>query len=374
MTNALKSGWLSTGPQAAEFEMEFASRVSASHAVALNSCTAGMHLALLALGIGPGDEVIVPTMTFCASANVVVHAGARPVLVDVGETLNIDVDAARAAVTPRTKAILPVHYAGQPCDLEEIYEVAAENDLVVIEDAAHAVGAKYRGLDIGSDQLSASFPDLRRVTAFSFYATKNITTGEGGMVSLSSADLAERVRLLALHGMSLSAWNRYNAGGSWRYDVPVPGFKYNMSDIQAAIGREQLKKLSKLQQQRSQIAERYDHAFADLEGVSLPARDPQSLHAFHLYVLRIHSEQQIERDGFILGMRERNIGTSVHFPPVHLHSFYRQEYGYNAGDLPVAEQASEQIVSLPLFACMSSEDTEDVITAVRALVKPDGRG
>jgi dTDP-4-amino-4,6-dideoxygalactose transaminase len=333
-----------------------------------------LHLALLALAVEPGDEVVVPTMTFCASANVVVHAGARPVLVDVGEDLNIDVNALEAVITPRTRALMAVHYAGQPCDLEAIYEIADRHSLVVVEDAAHAVGAAYQGLKIGSDELSCRFPNVKRVTAFSFYATKNLTTGEGGMVTLEDADLAERIRLLSLHGMSHGAWDRYSEGSSWEYDVKEAGFKYNLSDIQSAIGLRQLEKLPSLQQRRLQHVQTYDRGFEDSPFINTLPRHHERTHAHHLYPIRLRLDRMtIDRQQFILSLSTLKIGTSVHFIPVHLHSFYQERFSYRAGDFPVAERIYRELVSLPLFACMTTADVEDVVAAIDIVLKHGNR-
>jgi dTDP-4-amino-4,6-dideoxygalactose transaminase len=370
----LRSGWLSTGAKTTAFEKAFGAYVGASNTVAVNSCTAGLHLALLALGVMPGDEVIVPTMTFCASANVVVHAGARPVLVDVGEDLNVDVEAIAAAITPRTKALMPVHYGGQPCDLDAIYELADRHSLAVVEDAAHAVGAAYRGSRIGSDHLSREYPNVRRATAFSFYATKNMTTGEGGMVTLEDDELAERIRRLSLHGMSHGAWDRYTASGSWAYDVEEAGYKYNLSDIQSAIGLSQLEKLPSLQQHRLKHVQTYDRGFEDLTLVSTLPRHAGRTHAHHLYPIRLKlQELSIDRQQFILSLNKLNIGTSVHFIPLHLHSFYQEQFAYREGAFPVAERIYHELVSLPLFACMNSSDVEDVVAATSLVLERASR-
>jgi dTDP-4-amino-4,6-dideoxygalactose transaminase len=366
----LRSGWLSTGSKTREFEQAFASYTGATHAVAVNSCTAGLHLALIAFGVQPGDEVVVPTMTFCASANVVVHAGARPVLVDVGEDLNIDVDAVEAAITAKTKAIMPVHYGGQPCDLDAIYKLAERHSLVVIEDAAHAIGAEYRGFKIGSDDLSQSRPNLRRATAFSFYATKNLTTGEGGMVTLADDVAADRIRLLSLHGMSHGAWDRYSQGQSWKYDVVDAGYKYNLSDIQAAIGLCQLQKLPSMQRSRIEHVRAYDMGFEGLPLVSVPPRHPGRMHAHHLYPIRLALEgSTVDRSQFIQSLNELNIGASVHFIPVHLHSFYKDRFGYREGAFPVAETIYRELVSLPLYSCMTRTDVEEVVTATKVVLE-----
>jgi len=281
VAEVLRTGWVTSGPRVKQFEQEFASYVGAKHAIAVNSCTAALHLSLAALGVGPGDEVIVPTLTFCATANVVVHLGATPVIVDVDPDFQISVEAVRRAITPRTKAILPVHYAGQPCSLTDILRLADDRGVAVVEDAAHAVGAEYDGRKIGTHG---------RAVCFSFYATKNMTTGEGGMVTTNDGALAERIRLLSLHGMSRDAWKRYSEVGSWYYEVSEAGYKYNMTDIQAALGLHQLRRLDAFIRRRQQIARMYDEAFSDLPEVVIPPRLPGRTHTYHLYPVRLRRE------------------------------------------------------------------------------------
>ncbi|HPL27253.1 MAG TPA: DegT/DnrJ/EryC1/StrS family aminotransferase, partial [Anaerolineae bacterium] len=310
VVDSLRSGWITTGPKVRRFEEDFARYIGARHAIAVNSCTAGLHIALAALGVAPGDEVIVPTLTFCSTANVVVHLGARPVLVDAGEDLNVAPEAIAAAITPRTKAIVPVHYGGQPCDLEVIYALAAQHGLPVVEDAAHAVGAGYHGLKIGCDALTAG-QAVTRITAFSFYPTKNMTTGEGGMVTTSDDALAERMRLLTLHGMSRDAWKRYTSAGSWYYEVVAAGFKYNMTDIQAALGIHQLRRLDGFVAVRQRYARLYDEALAALPQVETPIVHGDRSHIYHLYPIRLVPERlAIDRARFIEELRALNIGSS----------------------------------------------------------------
>lgn len=367
--DSLRSGWITTGPKTKRFEEEFREYIGARHAIAVNSCTAALHIALAALGIGPGDEVIVPTFTFCSTANVVVHLGARPVLVDVGEDFNVTPEAIERAITPKTKAIIPVHYGGQPCDLEAIYAIAADHNLPVVEDAAHAVGATYHGHKIGSDSLRPATGDLRIVTCFSFYATKNMTTGEGGMITTADDELAERMRLLSLHGMSRDAWKRYTSAGSWYYEVVMAGYKYNMTDIQAALGIHQLRKLDDFIAARQRIASLYDQAFADVPEVETPLVHPDRSHAYHLYAIRLNLERlTIDRAQFIEELKALNIGTSVHFIPVHLHPYYRQTFGYRPGDFPIAERLYERVISLPIFPKMTENDVADVVEAVKTVV------
>ena len=361
VVDTLRSGWLTTGPKTGRFEREFAEYVASPAALALNSCTAGLHTALVTLGIGPGDEVITTPMTFAASVNVIEHVGARPVLADVEpDTLNIAPDCIEAAISPRTKAIIPVHYAGHPVDLDAINALAAQYDLAVVEDAAHAISAKYRGRPIGSGPNPA---------AFSFYATKNLTTGEGGMLT-GSHDFLAQARIISLHGMDQEAWKRYQSGGRWRYDIVSPGFKYNMTDIQAAIGIQQLLKLHNMQQRRREVVESYHNAFAALDELELPSVRPEVESAYHLYVVRLKPGRlRIGRDQFVEQLTERNIGTSVHFIPIHRHSYYRDKYGYQPDDFPVASQNAQRILSFPLNPRMSDQDVADVIDAVHDVVQ-----
>ena len=351
--DTLRSDWITTGPKTRLFEEEFCARVSAPAALALNSCTAGLHLALLALDIGPGDEVATTPMTFAASVNVIEHVGAKPLLVDVEEdTLNMSAEALAASMNPRVKAILVVHYAGHPVDLDAIGAIAEAHGIPIVEDAAHALPAWY------GDQIIGGRGNL---TAYSFYATKNITTCEGGMLT-GPVEALERARVLSLHGLSKDAAKRYEKGGSWRYDILHPGFKYNMTDLQAAIGRVQLKRLDSFQQRRREVVDAYNAAFAELEGVRTPTERAGCTSALHLYPIRVRAK----RDETIEFLGERGIGTSVHFIPIHLHPYYRDKYGYRPEDLPVAYEAFQGLISLPLHSRMVDEDLEAVIAAVRA--------
>jgi dTDP-4-amino-4,6-dideoxygalactose transaminase len=369
VVDSLRSGWVTSGPKVKRFELDFAEYVGARHAIAVNSCTAGLHIALTALGVGPGDEVIVPTLTFCSTANVVVHLGARPVLVDVGDDFNVTPQAIESATTPRTKAVIPVHYGGQPCDLEAIYALAVRHELAVVEDAAHAVGSTYHDLKIGSDALQPLTGNVRRATVFSFYAIKNMTTGEGGMITTPDNELAEQMRLLSLHGMSRDAWKRYTSAGSWYYEVVLPGYKDNMTDIQAAMGIHQLQKLDGFIDIRRHYARMYEEAFADLSEVEIPVVHPDRSHAYHLYVIRLKLDTlTVDRVQFVEQLRECRIGTSVHFIPVHLHPYYQERFGYRRGDLPRAEAIYDRIVSLPLYPRMSETDVQQVIQVVRRIV------
>jgi dTDP-4-amino-4,6-dideoxygalactose transaminase len=365
VADTLRSGWITTGPKTKQFEGAFRHRVQASDALGLNSCTAGLHIGLLALGVKPGDEVITSPMTFCSCANVIEHLGATPRFADVEQdTLNLDPVAVEAAVTERTRAILPVHYAGHPADLDAINAVAARHGLAVIEDAAHAIPAQYKGRMIGSGPNPVSF---------SFYATKNLTTGEGGMLT-GSPEFVARARRLALHGMSRDAWKRYGPGGSWFYEVEEPGFKYNMTDIQAAMGLAQLRKLAGFQLRRREVVAAYNQGFGGVEALEIPLERPDVEHAWHLYALRLRpGVLRIGRDQFIKELNARNIGTSVHFIPVHLHPYYRDKYHYAPDQFPVAYRAYQQLVSLPLHPMLSDDDVSDVVWAVHDVVREFAR-
>ncbi len=356
----LRSGWITTGPKTKRFETNLAAYLGASGALALNSCTAALHTALVTLGVGPGDEVITTPLTFAASVNVIEHVGARPVLVDVeADTLNIDPALVERAITPRTKAIIPVHFAGHPVDLDPLYDAAQRRGLAVLEDAAHALAARYKGRLIGSGE---------NPVAFSFYATKNLTTGEGGMLT-GSPEFLERARLISLHGMSRDAWKRYDKGGKWYYEVLYPGFKYNMTDIQAALGLWQLKKLPGFEERRRAVVALYDQAFAQEDALETPVERPEVEHAWHLYVLRLRLEAlRIDRDQFIEELTNRNIGTSVHFIPIHLHPYYRDKYAFTPESYPIAYSNYRRMISLPLNVRLSDADVADVIEAVRDVV------
>ena len=364
----IRSHWLSRGPKTQEFEQRFAESVHAPFAVGLNSCTAALHLAQLALGIGPGDEVITSPMTFVATANTILHVGAAPVFVDIDPvTMNLDAEKLEAAITPRTKAIIPVHFAGFPCDMDRIRQIADRYGLKVIDDAAHAVWTEYKGRPVGS---------LADITCFSFYATKNLATGEGGMLTTADEAVAERVRVMSLHGMSKNAWNRYTDKGSWYYEVEYPGFKYNMTDIQAAFGLTQLAKLPEMQALRTKYAGMYNDAFSTLAekgAVLLPHDDAEHRHAWHLYVLRVNEERvSMTRDDLIEQLREAGVGTSVHFIPVPHHPCYRR-LGYRLEDCPEAEKAYRACLSLPLYPGMTEEQVRYVADAVTAALAPNER-
>lgn len=355
--DTLHSDWITTGPKTKAFEAKLKNHMGSASVVALNSCTAGLHVGLVALGIGPGDEVIVPAMTFCATANVVEHVGARPVIVDVcQDTLNLDPEAVKQAITPKTKAIIPVHYAGHPVDLDPIFELAAQHGLVVLEDAAHALPAKYKGIMVGSRE---------NLAAFSFYATKNLTTIEGGCLT-GEPSLVEKARIIGHHGMNRDAWKRFDKSGSWYYEVVLPGFKYNMTDVQAAIGLHQLDRLEGFQHRRREVVAAYERGFSDLPAIQLPVERPEVESSWHLYVIRLNlSRLTIDRNAFIEELKTRNIGTSVHYLPVHMHPYYRDKYGLRPEDCPVAADAFHRMLTLPLHPGLSTQDVQDVIDAVK---------
>lgn len=361
VVETLKSGWVAKGPRTIEFEKRFAEYTGAKYAVAMNSATAALHIALIAGGVKPGDEVITTPITFAATANTIIHVGATPVFVDVDpETFCIDVNKIEEKITDKTTAIVPVHYTGHACDMDKIRAIAEKYDLFVSEDAAHAIDTFYKGDLIGKKGDCASF---------SFYATKNICTGEGGMLTTNSEDIAEKARVMSTHGMSKAAWNRYGKGGAWRYDIEYPGHKYNMFDIQAALAKTQMNKLSAMQDRRKEIVKKYEEGFSTLDGIKLPPEADYTTHSWHLYVVRLELDKlTIDRDKFIELMGEANIGTSVHFIPVHLMSYYRENFGYKEGDFPVAESYFDTILSLPLYPKMTDEDVQDVINAVTHII------
>jgi len=360
VVDSLRSGWITTGPKTRAFEEEFRAANSAPAALALSSCTAALHLALDTLGIGPGDEVITTPLTFVATVNAIEHVGARPVLADVEpDTLNLDPERVAAAITPATRALLPVHYGGHPVDLDAFAALAEPAGLHVIEDAAHAVAARYKGRLIGSSDNPA---------AFSFYATKNMTTAEGGMLT-GPAEFIDRARIASLHGMSRDAWKRYGKGGNWYYEVVMPGFKYNMTDLQAAIGRVQLRRLPEFQQRRAEVVAAYNRAFADCEALQTPVCRPEVEHAWHLYALRLNLDAlTINRNQFIDELSVRQIGTSVHFIPIHLHPYYGEKYGFAPDAFPVAFSNYERLISLPLNAGISDGAVARVAEAVLDIV------
>ena len=359
----LKSGWITTGPRVKQFEDDLKAYLGAPHVLALTSATAGLHLVLVALDLKPGDEVITTPMTFAATLNTIVLAGGKPVLVDVEPgTYNMDVTRIEKAITKRTRAIMPVHFGGLPVDMDPLYDLAKKHNLRVIEDAAHAIGTEYKGKRIGS------FGDIQ---VFSFHPNKNMTTGEGGCVATRDEKLAGDVALLRFHGMDREAWNRFGKKGNQHYEIIQPGYKYNMMDIQAALGLHQLKALDGFIKRRTEIAHRYHKLLAGWPQLTLTKAPAYThLHAWHLYTPLINPEKAgMDRDAFMQGMKERNIGTGLHYRAVHLYPYYREQFGFKAGDFPNAETISDRIVSLPLFPLMTDADQDRVIAAMKDLFR-----
>ena len=362
VVQCLRGGWIGTGPRTAQFEKDFAAHCGVEHAVAFNSCTAALHLSLLAAGVGPGDEVITTPLTFCASVNAIIHAGATPVLADVDPaTMNIAPDEVRRKLTPRTRAVVPVHFGGRACEMDALMALARERKLQVIEDCAHAIETQYRGRHAGT------FGDFG---CFSFYVTKNVITGEGGMITTASRANADRVKILGLHGMSKDAWKRFSDEGYRHYQVVECGFKYNMTDLQAALGLHQLKRVEANWQRRSAIWQRYLDAFADLP-VGLPAPvAPDTRHAFHLFTLLVDEARcGVSRDRFLDEMTRRKIGVGVHYLSVPEHVYYQKTYGWKPEQWPHAMRIGRQTVSLPLSPALSDADVDDVIAAVRDVLR-----
>lgn len=359
VVDTLRSGWLGTGPKVHRFEEDFKRYIGCKHAIALNSCTAGLHLALDVLGIGEGDEVITTPITFAATANVIVHRHAHPVFVDVDrETQNIDPNRIEDAITPRTKAITPVHMAGRPCDMNVIMDIAQRHNLFVIEDAAHAVETIYKGQKVGN---------IGHITAFSFYVTKNVCTGEGGMVTTNNHEWADEMRIRRLHGISKDAWKRYSSEGFQPYETLYPGYKHNMMDIQAALGIHQLARVEENLRIRERYWQMYDETFADIPEIITPSKHlpSESRHARHLYTILLNIDRlRITRNEFIDALKAENIGTGIHFTALHLHKYYRETFGYKPGDFPNAEWIGERTVSLPLSPKLTDGDVGDVIEAV----------
>jgi perosamine synthetase len=361
----LRSGWITTGPRTKEFEAEFARVTGARHAVAVNSCTAALHLALEAVGLRATDEVIVPSVTFAATAEVVRYFGAMPVIVDVRESdHNIDVAAIRNAMSEKTRAIIPVHFGGVPCDMDEIVALSKDRGVRVIDDAAHAFPCLYKERPVGT---------LADITCFSFYATKTITTAEGGAAVTANEAWAERMRVMSLHGISKDAWKRYTAEGSWHYDIMAPGFKYNLTDLAAAIGLVQLRRASDMLGRRSSIAAAYREAFQRHGALDLMEVPIDRGSAHHLFVLKLKLDRlKIDRDAFIVELKRRGVSASVHFIPLHLHSYYRDALGYRSGQFPVAEGVYRRSVSLPIYSKMSDGDVNRVIEAVLGVTSTFG--
>ena len=361
VVESIRSGWLAMGPKTIRFEENFSKFTGASWSLSVNSATAGLHTVLLALGIGPGDEVITTPMTFAATVNTIMFVGAKPVLVDIDRnTLNIDPDNIEKAVTKNTKAIIPVHFAGMPCDMDRIEAIADKYGLAVIEDAAHALGASYKGRMIGADR------GKRRASVFSFHPTKNITTGEGGMICTGDEEMAEKAAVLRQNGMSKGAWNRYAAKGSANYDIFFPGLKYTMMDIQAAIGDSQLRELASFNAKRKEIVSFYMEELPKAKGLILPKPATwEHEHSWHIFTPFIDIDSLgMSRDDFMSEMKKRNIGTALHYQAIHLFTCYKEATGLDRGSLPEAEYVSDRIVSLPLFPAMTDKDARDVVEAI----------
>jgi len=378
VVDSLKSGWITMGPKVVRFEEEFKNYIGARHAVVVNSCTAALHLALKAINIKPDDEVIIPTMTFTATGEVVCYFNAKPVLVDVDrDTHNIDISAIEKVITSKTRAIIPVHYGGQPCDMDEIKQIAWTNNLRVIEDAAHSLPAWYKIQQSAiSDQhleekrISKKIGTIGDMTCFSFYATKTLATGEGGMVTTENDEWADRIRTLRLHGISKDAWKRYSSEGSWYYEVLEAGYKYNMTDIQAALGLAQLKKVELMWGMRKEIALKYTEAFEPLEEIITPHIRHGRETAWHLYVIKLNLDAlKIDRGQFVEELKKRGVSASVHFIPLHRHPFYEKTFGYDRKDFPNAEWIYERIISLPVYPGMSDKEVEYVIESVEDVCK-----
>jgi dTDP-4-amino-4,6-dideoxygalactose transaminase len=361
VVDTLRSGWLGTGPKVAEFEDIFKEYTGAQFAMALNSCTAGLHLAMTVSGIRKGDEVITTPLTFCSTANAIVHTGATPIFVDVDrESMNIDHEQIEEAITPRTRGIIPVHFAGRPCNMDAIMDIAQRHDLIVIEDAAHCIEGWYKGKKIGN---------IGDMTCFSFYVTKNIVTGEGGMVTANREVWADKIKMYGLHGLSKDAWLRYSDEGFVHYQVVFPGFKYNMMDIQASLGIHQMKRIDKYLERRKEIWQMYDEAFSTLPVICPPEAEKDTTHARHLYTLLIDIDRLNKtRDNVQQELHELNIGTGIHFISVCLHDYYRKTYGFGPDDFPNARWISERTISLPLSAKLTDEDVEYVIEGTKAVM------
>jgi len=362
----LKSGWLSMGPRTIQFEDDFRNYIGADYSVSVNSWTAGGHLSLEAFGLKPGDEVIVPTMTFPATAEIVYYFGAKPVIVDVDkDTLNLSVSEIEKAITPKTKVIIPVHFAGQPADLDEINQIAKAYNLKVIEDAAHSLPSYYKGKKIGS---------ISDVTVFSFYATKTLCTGEGGMICSNNEEFSERTRLMRMHGMNRDAWKRYSDACSWYYEIVGPGFKYNFTDLQAALGIVQLRKVDDMLEMRKHIAALYTKELCGNEFISLPIIKPDRETSWHLYPIQLNLEAlKIGRNDFINELKDLGVGTGVHFMPVHQHQFYRDSLSLNNSDFPVANDAFERLISIPIYPGLTDPEVTKVIESINHLTKKHSR-
>ena len=364
VAESIRSGWVAMGPKVTQFEKTISEYVGSKYAISMNSATAGLHSSVMAMGIGKGDEVITTPMTFASTVNAIILAGAKPVLVDIDRhSLNIDVNKIEQAVTPHTKAIIPVHFAGMPCDMDVIEEIAKKHNLMIIEDAAHAMGASYKGSRTGSDKGRG------HVAVFSFHPTKNITTAEGGIVCTEDEEIAEYLSVFRQNGMSKGAWNRYSSSGNTHYDVPVPGLKYQMSDIQAAIGLSQLKQLDSFNRRRREICEAYEKELSDCPGISFQqSAGYEHVHSRHIFPILVDTDTlKIDRDTFMQQMKERNIGTAIHYNAIHLFSGYAKALGKKRGDFPEAEYVSDRILSIPLFPAMADDDVAYCIDAIKEI-------
>jgi dTDP-4-amino-4,6-dideoxygalactose transaminase len=357
VVNTLKSGWIGSGPKVSRFEDEFKEYIGSKYAVAVSSCTAGLHLSMLALGIEMDDEVLVPAMTFAATANAVIHAGAKPVLVDVDKRdMTIHPEDIKNKITKKTRAIIPVHFAGRSCEIDAINEIAENYNLKIIHDAAHAIETEYHGKRIGT---------YNDIANFSFYVTKNISTAEGGMVTTNDEEIANKIKIYGLHGMSKDAWKRFSDDGYKHYQVVYPGFKYNMTDIQASLGLAQMKKINKFYNRREVIWKRYKERLKNLPLILPPDPEPDTKHAYHLFTILVDTNKtNLTRDKVLQNLHEKNIGTGVHYLALHYHPFYQEKYGYKIGDFPNAEFISDRTFSIPFSAKLTDEDVEDVITAL----------
>ncbi|MBE2279502.1 MAG: DegT/DnrJ/EryC1/StrS aminotransferase family protein [Ignavibacteriaceae bacterium] len=362
VVETLRSGWIGTGPKVAKFEDQFKEYVGAKYAVAVASCTAGLHLSVISLGLGAGDEVLVPVLTFAATANAVIHSGATPVFVDVDpESMTIDLEDAARKITPKTKGIIPVHFAGRACDMKKIYELASKYNLKVINDTAHAIETEYEGNRLGGFQDIASY---------SFYVTKNLTTSEGGMVTTNNEEIANKIKILALHGMSKDAWKRFSDDGYKHYEVVYPGFKYNMTDIQAALGLHQLKKIDKMYERRKQIWDYYKSELKDLPLILPGEATHGTKHGYHLFIILIDTDKtKLTRDEVILGLHKLKIGTGVHYRALHCHPYYQEAFGYKPGDFPNAEFVSDRTLSIPFSPKLSDDDVKDVVEALKEVFR-----
>jgi len=360
VVECLKSGWIGTGPRVHKFENDFCDYIGSKYALALNSCTAALHLSMLVSGVSLGDEVITTPMTFAATSNAILHTGAKPIFVDIEkDSMNIDPNLIENAITPKTKAILPVHFAGRPCKMDHIMEIAQKNNLLVIEDAAHAIEAEYKDKKIGN---------IGDMTCFSFYVTKNLVTGEGGMITTNNEEWSQKIKVFGLHGMSKDAWKRFGDESYKHYQVVAPGFKYNMMDIQASLGIHQLERIGKNFERRKEIWNIYNKAFEDLP-FDIPFEEKDTVHARHLYTLLLDIEKlKTSRDEFMSALRRENIGTGVHYISLHLQTYYKETFGFKKDDFPNSAYISERTVSIPFSAKLTEKDVQDVIDAIAKVI------